>query len=88
MKTYKQILEARKVPPKGSLDKAVKAMQLYLGSLDKTTIRDQQRFKVRIDKFVDKIVKSTGNDDKNVWDQLEAEAKKRGVITPTPGKDF
>ena len=87
MKTYRQILEG-KLPPKGTLDKAVKAMQLYLGSLDKTRISDQQKLRNKLDGMINKIAKSTGNDESNIWNQLESEARKRGVTTPIPGKDI
>jgi len=69
-------------------NKAVKAMQLYLGSVDKTNIKTQQRFYNKVSAIVDQIASKYGMDNKDVWDQVEQQAKKLGIHTVMPGKDF
>jgi hypothetical protein len=65
-------------------------MQLYLGLNSDMRARpgDVKKLKTRVDRAVAKIVRSTGNEDWNVWEQLKKEAIKRGITTPMPGIDF
>lgn len=75
-------------PTKAMLDRAVADMQRYLGALGKVRVRDEQRFYDRAMKSVRKIAERTGMDVEDVWDQVEAEARRRGTTLPMPGKDF
>jgi len=82
--------EARKLPPKSVIEKAVKQMRLYLGALSdvRGRVSDQNKLRAMVDKSVARIVASTGNTEDNVWGQLEDEARRRGAIMPMPGKDI
>ncbi len=75
-------------PSKAELNKVIKAMQLYLGSLDYAQIKDQQRLRNALDRQIDKIAKKTGMSDKDVWDQTEEFARRKGIIKPIPGRDY
>ena len=81
---------AGKLPPRSVIEKAVKAMQVYMGLNREMRARpgDVKRLKARVDRAVAGIVRITENTEDNVWWQLETEAKKRGITTPMPGKDF
>lgn len=81
---------AGKLPPRSVIEAAVKAMQLYLGIAcdPRARLRDEQKLRARVARKVATIVKSTGNTDDNVWNQLENEARRRGKICPLPGKDI
>lgn len=74
--------------PKQQLDNAVKTMQLYLGSLDRTRIQDQQKLYSRINMQIQKLADKLEMHFDSVWDQVKSEAEKRGRILPQPGKDI
>lgn len=69
-------------------EKAVKAMQVYLGSVGRVYFRDEQRLYNRAMKHVDKIADAMRAGRSDVWEQIEREARKRGVKSPMPGKDY
>jgi hypothetical protein len=73
-------------PSKKDLDAAVKAMQLYLGSVDFASLKDQQRFHTRASRAVSKVATVAGIDDIAAWEQIEKEARRRGLVRPVPGK--
>ena len=72
-------------PPKATLDKAVDAMRVYLGSVGWARPQDEQKLYRRATKALQRIEMMTGLDASNVWGQIEAEARKRGVVRPMPG---
>lgn len=72
--------------PKATLDKAVQLMRMYLGSLDFTSVKDQQKRRDQLDKILRKIEDLTGMDSTSVWDQVENQARKLGPIRPMPGQ--
>lgn len=80
----------RKLPSRSVIEKAVKNMQLYLGLLAdvRARVSDLNKLKARVDKSVLLCVKATGNTEDNVWMQLEAEARRRGIMMPLPGRDI
>lgn len=88
MAKFSDILKEIKRPSKSVLDSVVKSMQLYLGSLDKTRIKDQEKLRRKVDSNIERICKITNMDFSDAWDQIEMEAKKRGKIIPVPGKDI
>jgi hypothetical protein len=83
---YKSLFEAQ--PPKSLLNQAVKLMQLYIGSDNKVNIKTAQKFYDNLMKIINKLSNITGNTEDNLFNQIEKEAKKRGIITPLPGKDY
>ncbi len=74
-------------PPKALLERAVKATQLYCGA-EGTYVKTQQRFYTRMDKAISAVAQKSGVDRQSAWNQIQAEAKRRGCITPVPGKDY
>jgi len=74
-------------PPKALLERAVKAAQLYCGA-ECLYVKTQQRFYARMDKTINAVADKTGVDRQSAWDQILAEAKRRGCILPRPGKDY
>jgi len=76
------------MPSKSTLDRAVREMQVYLGSVDYAPVRAQQKLQDRVRRSITKIEAQTGTLSPSVWDQLEASARSRGVVRPTPGKDY
>lgn len=81
-----RLLQEGSPRPKG--ESAVKPMQLYLGSVDWASVRDQDKLYRRAKRAVDAICKRYGMEVAHCWNQVEAEAKRRGPIRPMPGKDF
>ena len=74
-------------PPKALLERAVKAAQLYCGA-DGLYVKAQQRFYARMDKAITAVATKAGVDRQQAWNQIHAEAKRRGCIAPQPGKDY
>lgn len=75
-------------PRKAQLDRAVKVMQLYLGSVDYVSVRDQERLYRRAMKQVEKIADQTGQLSSDIWSSIEGEARRRGPVRPLLGKDL
>ena len=73
-----------KRPPKALLERAVKATQLYCGS-EGARIRDQQKLYNQKERVVDRVAAVSGMDRIVVSEQIDAEARRRGCITPLPG---
>jgi len=81
--------------PKVKLDEAssskqalLKAMQEYLGVVDRAPMRVQQKKHSAVTKIVQKIASDNNMDPSDVWNQAEAAARKRGVTKAMPGKDY
>jgi hypothetical protein len=68
------------------LSAAVKAMRIYIGSVDYASVVQQQRLYARANRAVAKVASSTGLTIMNAWDQIEIEARRQGVIRPVPGQ--
>ncbi len=77
-------------PPKKVLDKAIEAMQLHLGCRSEMYARvaDQEKLYSRAMRRVQGIAKTTGLSAENAWNQIENEARKRGLRCPLPGRDI
>ena len=75
-------------PSDASLEKAVKSMQLFLGSLSSARQKDVEKLNERITKLSDRMAKKMGSPENIVWLSIMHEAKRRGPITPIPGKDI
>jgi hypothetical protein len=73
--------------PKGPLNRAVKAFQLYAGSTAVPIATSQKLYRLAM-KQADKISEITGVDKTSVVEQLSNEAIRRGRIVPVPGKDY
>lgn len=73
--------------PRTLLDSAVRAMQLYMGS-EGARIRDQQKLYNRAHKLAESVAAKTGLSSMEVWEQVGAEAQRRGALRPMPGKDI
>lgn len=73
-------------PRKAQLEKAVENMRIYLGSVGRVRVRDQQRLHNRVIKSVDQIAARTGMEPADVWKQIETEARKRGAVLAQPGR--
>jgi hypothetical protein len=68
------------------LTTAVQAMRLYLGGVDFASVRDQQRLYNRMISAIERVARATGMDAADVQRQVEAEARRQGVIRPMPGQ--
>jgi hypothetical protein len=71
---------------RGSLGKAVHIFQLYLGSVDFSSVRDQQHLYKRASKAAGNIANLLKLPESHVWDQLLDEARRLGSIRPIPGQ--
>lgn len=80
--------EDGKRPSKAVLKKAVEKMRAYLGAVDFASVRDQGRLYKAVRTQVGKIATMMGNDEEDVWRQIEAQARKIGVVRATPGKNI
>ena len=84
---YTRVLNRRYGHAKGAdLSGAVRAMRLYLGSVDFVSVRDQQRFFDRAKKAADRVASMKGLTAADAWTQIMAEARRQGVIRPVPGQ--
>ena len=70
------------------IDDDVKAFQLHAGADGFCSMRDQQKLYKAMMKTVERVAKKTGMSEQAVFDQLSAEAARRGPIRPTPAKDY
>lgn len=73
---------------KSNVERAVNSMRVYLGSVDKTSLRDQQRLYARTMHEVDRLVDQTKLTRADVWDQVATEARARGLVLAIPGRDI
>lgn len=76
-----------KRPSKALLEKAVAAAQLYCGSTS-LNVKDAQRFYRRMNSAIDRVAAAAGMDHSAAAEQITAEARRRGCITPRPGQHF
>ncbi len=83
-------IDERRVAATGgpSLPKAVQAMRVYLGSVDFASVRAQQRLYDRAMKAVNAVARARNMDPSDVWQQIESQARREGIIRPRPGKDY
>jgi len=72
--------------PRAKLNAAVHAMRVYLGSLDYASVRHQQRLYQHAVRACNAVAAVTGMSDQNVWMQVEAEARRQGILRPIPGQ--
>jgi hypothetical protein len=77
---------APKRPSPALLKKAVEAMRLLIGSVDRVSLRDEQRLHARARKAVEEVEKASGVTD--AWEQIEKEARRLGGRLATPAKDI
>jgi len=70
------------------LQVAVKAMRLYLGSVDYASVPTQQRLYDKASRAVQRVATATGMLVENVWGQVQSEARRQGAIRPVPGQHF
>lgn len=74
--------------PAKDVEAAVHAARLYHGSLDGTRIRDAQKLYERMVRKIDAVAKRRKIDRDSAYRQIADEARRRGAITPVPGKDI
>ncbi len=74
-------------PPRAQLEGAVRAWQLYMGS-EGLPIKAQQRFYDKAMKLTAQVDKKLGSPYPSVHQQITDEARRRGKISPQPGKDY
>lgn len=70
------------------IEAAVRAAQLYIGCDNKIHIRDAQRLYRKMRQKIDAVAKRRGIDTLDAHEQILNEARVRGGICPTPGKDI
>ena len=71
------------------VEEAVKAAQLYHGSArEHMRIKDEQKLYDRMQRKIDAVARRRGIDRNAAYEQIVGEAKRRGGITPVPGKDI
>lgn len=75
-------------PTKASLERAVETMRVYVGSVDKVTVRQATRLQTRVYKALEKVCTQSGVAVDDAWAQVEAEARKRGLRLAVLGKDI
>lgn len=76
-----------KAPSKASLERAVKAAQLYAGAIC-ADIKVAQKLYNKAKSAAFSIARTTGMDPDDVLQQISDEASRRGAICPIPGKDY
>lgn len=72
---------------KASLAKAVEAMRLHLRS-ETAPASVQNRIYNRLLRHSRAVADETGMIIEDIFEQIEAEAHRRGLRTPMPGKDY
>ena len=85
--------QARRAPakpkaPAKDVEAAVRAAQLYHGALGKLRIRDEQRLYESMTRKIDAVARRRQMDRDTAYRQIADEARRRGPITPMPGKDI
>lgn len=65
----------------------MRAAQLYIGKGLTMRISDEQKLYSRMNRKIASVAKRHGMDEAAAYQQIMAEAKRRGGITPLPGKD-
>lgn len=80
-------------PPKAKkiakdIEAAVRAAQLYIGKGLSMRISDEQKLYNSMNRKIAIVAKRRGLDEGNAYQQIMGEAKRRGAITPMPGKDI
>lgn len=70
------------------IKRAVEAMRRYLGVVDRAPVAVQQRFYRAAHRRVDAVATHHGMTPELAWEQIEKEARRRGIILGQPGKDF
>jgi hypothetical protein len=68
------------------IDDALTAFRVYLGSVDRTTVKQQARLYSVAMKHATKIAKMKDMDVSEVWEQLMTEAQRLGRVLALPGK--
>jgi hypothetical protein len=76
-----------KKPSKALLERAVKATQLYCGATG-MHVRYAQKLYKRMFNATARVADTSGMSYGDVASQITAEAKKRGCLSPLPGKDY
>jgi hypothetical protein len=75
---------------KAIIDRAVEAMQVYLGSYGRARPRDEERLRIRVHRAIERVVaKAQGLlDYDNAYRQVKEEALRRGTRLALLGKDL
>ena len=79
-----------KQPPKATIEKAVKAAQVYCGSVGRVRLADEQKLYKRMQHAVERVVKASqgGIELWNAEKQIRDEARRRGCRLALPGQDI
>lgn len=75
-------------PSRKQLESAVRLAQLYQGAFEFSPIRDQERLYRRLLAIVGRIADAADISTTDAFEQVTREARRRGSIRPTPGKDI
>jgi len=79
---------ATKRGPAKDIEDAVRAAQLYIGKGLSMRITDEQKLYDRMHRKINAVARRRGIDANDAYQQIMGEAKRRGGITPMPGKDI
>ena len=75
-------------PSKKLRDESIELMRLYLGGYGRIPARSHERIYKRLMKKIEKIALGFNVSTSEVWEQAEDVAKRKGLTTPIPGKDY
>ncbi len=70
------------------IEAAVYAAQLYIGKGLRMRVSDEMKLYGRMNRKIAAVAKRRGMDEAAAYQQIMAEAKRRGGILPMPGKDI
>lgn len=70
------------------IEAAVRAAQLYIGKGLTMRIADEQKLYNSMNRKIASVAKRRGMDEAGAYQQIMAEAKRRGGLQATPGKDI
>lgn len=72
---------------RASAEAAVRPMQLYRGSINYASVPAQQKLRRVLDRALARVLADhPGASPLQVWEQVEAEARRRGLVRPVPGQ--
>lgn len=74
--------------PTAKIEKAVEATRVWLGSVDRVRLRDEERLEARALRAIDAVAAHYGVPRDGIFEQIASEAQRRGLRLARPGQDI